>query len=143
MIKFLPLILLFISCSTSSPKQVVDSSFSIIFKSEMGGAEKSSHILIQNNESYIQFIESLKLDESQYANFLKVDFKKKDVLVLFQGQKMYGGYSIDIDYISVDNKTILVKKKETGPQKGELATTVITTPYCIALIPKGNKLIIE
>ena len=143
MIKFLPLILLFISCSTSSPKQVVDSSFSVIFKSEMGGAEKSSHLLIQNNESYIQFIESLKLDESQYANFLKVDFKKKDVLVLYQGQKTSGGYSIDIESVVNDNSTIVVKKKEIQPKAGEIATTVITTPYCIALIPKGNKIIIE
>ena len=116
MIKFLPLILLFISCSTSSPKQVVDSSFSVIFRSEMGGAEKSSHILIQNNESYIQFIESLKLDESQYANFLKVDFKKKDVLVLYQGQKTSGGYSIDIESVVNDNSTIVVKKKEIQPK---------------------------
>ena len=143
MIKFLPLILLFISCSTSSPKQVVDSSFSVIFRSEMGGAEKPSHLLIQNNESYIQFIESLKLDESQYANFLKVDFKKKDVLVLYQGQKTSGGYSIDIESVVNDNSTIVVKKKEIQPKAGEIATTVITTPYCIALIPKGNKIIIE
>ena len=143
MIKFLPLILLFISCSTSSPKQVVDSSFSVIFRSEMGGAEKPSHLLIQNNESYIQFIESLKLDESQYANFLKVDFKKKDVLVLYQGQKNSGGYAIDIASVSNNDNIIVVKKSEIGPKKGEMATTEITSPYCIALIPKGNKLIIE
>ena len=143
MIKFLPLILLFISCSTSSPKQVVDSSFSVIFRSEMGGAEKPSHLLIQNNESYIQFIESLKLDESQYANFLKVDFKNKNVLVLFQGQKNSGGYEISIESIVNTNETIVVKKKEIGPKKGELATTVITNPYCIALIPKGKNTIVE
>ena len=143
MIKFLPLILLFISCSTSSPKQVVDSSFSVIFRSEMGGAEKPSHLLIQNNESYIQFIESLKLEESQYANFLKVDFKKKNVLVLFQGQKNSGGYEIDIESLLNENDSIFVLKKETGPKKGELATSVITTPYCIALIPKGDKIVIE
>ena len=32
----------------------------------MGGAEKSGHLLIQDNETYIQYIESLKLDESEY-----------------------------------------------------------------------------
>ena len=143
MIKFLPLILVIISCSTSSPKQVVDSSFSVIFKSEIGGAEKSSHLLIQNNESYIQFIESLKLDESEYAKFLAVDFKKKNVLVLYQGQKNSGGYEIDIESLSNNKESIVVKKKETGPKKGELATSVITTPYCIALIPKGDKIVIE
>lgn len=141
MIKILPLLFLMMSCS--SPKTVSDNSFSIIHKSEIGGAEKAGHLLIQDNETYIQFIETLKLDESQYANFLKVDFKKKNVLVLYQGQKNSGGYEIDIESVLNENNSIIVKKKEIGPKKGEMATTVITTPYCIALIPKGNKLIIE
>ena len=141
MIKILPLLVLIMSCS--APKEVMNNSFSVIYKSEMGGAEKSGHLLIQDNESYIQFIESLKLDESQYANFLKVDFKKKDVLVLYQGQKTSGGYSIDVESVVNDNSTIVVKKKEIQPKAGEITTTVITSPYCIALIPKGKKLIIE
>ena len=109
----------------------------------MGGAEKSGHLLIPDNETYIQFIESLKLDESEYAKFLAVDFKKKNVLVLQQGQKNSGGYEIDIESLSNNKESIVVKKKETGPKKGEMATTVITSPYCIALIPKGDKIIIE
>jgi hypothetical protein len=132
-----------LSCSSNAPKEVLDTTYTIIFKSEMGGYEKAGHLLIQDNETYIQFIESLKLDESQYANFLKVDFKKKNVLVLYQGQKNSGGYAIDIESVSNNDNTIVVKKSEIGPKKGEMATTVMTTPYCVALIPKGNKLIIE
>lgn len=141
MIKILPLLVLIISCS--APKEVMDNSFSIIYKSEMGGAEKPGHLLIQDNETYIQFIESLKLDESEYAKFLAVDFKKKNVLVLYQGQKNSGGFGIDIESVLNENNSIIVKKIEIGPKKGELATTVITSPYCIALIPKGDKIIIE
>lgn len=143
MIKFLPFLVLMLSCSSNAPKEVLDTAYTIIFKSEMGGSEKAGHLLIQDNETYIQFIESLKLDESQYANFLKVDFKKKNVLVLYQGQKNSGGYTIDIESVSNNDNTIVVKKSEIGPKKGEMATTVMTTPYCVALIPKGNKLIIE
>lgn len=143
MIKFLPFLLLMLSCSSNAPKEVLDTTYTIIFKSEMGGSEKAGHLLIQDNETYIQFIESLKLDESQYANFLKVDFKKKNVLVLYQGQKNSGGYAIDIESVSNNDNTIVVKKSEIGPKKGEMATTVMTAPYCVALIPKGNKLIIE
>jgi len=132
-----------LSCSSNAPKEVLDTTYTIIFKSEMGGSEKAGHLLIQDNETYIQFIESLKLDESQYANFLKVDFKKKNVLVLYQGQKNSGGYTIDIESVSNNDNTIVVKKSEIGPKKGEMATTVMTAPYCVALIPKGNKLIIE
>ena len=141
MIKIIPFLLLMMSCG--SPKVVSDNSFSVIHKSDIGGSDKPGHLLIQDNEAYIQFIESLKLDESEYANFLKVDFKKKDVLVLYQGQKTSGGYSIDVESVVNDNSTIVVKKKEIQPKAGEITTTVITSPYCIALIPKGKKLIIE
>lgn len=141
MIKILPLFFLIVSCGVK--KDVVDTSFSVIYTSAIGGDEKPGYLLIRDNESYIKFIDSLKLEESQYANFLKVDFKNKDVLVLYQGQKNSGGYSIEIDSIYNIDDTIIVKKKETGPKKGEMATTVITTPYCIALIPKGNKLKVE
>lgn len=141
MIKILPILFLIMSCSNT--KIISDNSFTIIHKSDFGGSEKPGHLLIQDNETYINFIESLKLDESQYANFLKVDFKTKNVLVLFQGQKNSGGYSIDIDSVRNDNQTILVKKNEIVPKKGEIVTAVITSPFCIVLIPKGNKLIIE
>ncbi len=141
MIKIIPFLFFMISCG--NPKVVNDNSFSILYKSNSGGSEKPGHLLIENNESYIQFIESLKLDESEYANFLKVDFKKKNVLVLFQGQKNTGGYAIDIASVSNNNMTIVVKKNEIEPQKGDMVTTVITSPYCVALIPKGNKLLIE
>lgn len=109
----------------------------------MGGTENAGYTLIQNNESYIRFIESLKLDESQYANFLAVDFKKKDVLVLYQGQKNSGGYAIDIESLKNENQTIIIKKKEIMPKKGEITTSVITSPYCIALIPKGKRVVVE
>lgn len=141
MIKILPFLFLIISCSP--PKKIMDTTFTIIYNNQIGGSENAGHIVIQDNESYIQFIESLKLEETQFANFLKVDFKKKNVLVLNQGQKNSGGYEITIESIVNDNDTIIVKKKETGPKKGEMATSVITTPYCIALIPKGNKIIVE
>ena len=141
MIKILPFLFLIISCSP--PKKIMDTTFTIIYNNQIGGSENAGHMVIQDNESYIQFIESLKLEETQFANFLKVDFKKKNILVLNQGQKNSGGYEITIESIVNDNDTIIVKKKETGPKKGEMATSVITTPYCIALIPKGNKIIVE
>lgn len=141
MIKILPILFLIMSCSNT--KVISDNSFTIIHKSDFGGSEKPGHLLIQDNETYINFIESLKLDESEYANFLEVDFKTKNILVLFQGQKNSGGYAINVESVRNEDKTIFIKKNEIVPKKGEIVTTVITSPFCIVLIPKGNKLIIE
>lgn len=142
MIKFFLLLFIMFSCS-SIPNEVSDVSYSVIYKSEMGGIDTPGHVLIRNNESYIQFIESLKLDESLYSKFLMVDFNKKDILVVYLGQKNTGGYQIDIESLKNENNIILVKKKEIAPKKGEMTTSVITSPYCIVAIPKGEKLIIQ
>ena len=62
---------------------------------------------------------------------------------MYQGQKNTGGYEIDIESLLNENNTIFVKKKELGPKKGQMTTTVITSPLCIALIPKGNRIVIQ
>lgn len=141
MIKFF--LLLFIMFSCSIPKEVSDISYLVIYKSEMGGIDTPGHVLIQDNESYIHFIETLKLDVTQFAKFLGVDFKKKNILVLYQGQKNTGGYQIDIESLKNEKNTIIIKKKEIKPKKGEMTTSVITSPYCVVVIPKGEKLIIQ
>ena len=143
MIKFVPFIaVLFFSCNSS--KELVNNSFIIIHESSYGGQDTKGHLHIKDNETYIQLIESLKIDESQYNELANVNFKTNDVIVLFQGQKNTGGYSITIDSIQVLETSILrIKLKEKTPEKGANVTMALTSPYCIALIPKTKQVLIE
>ncbi len=130
-------VILLLSCTTPKPV-VLNTSFSTIYKNSNGGAENAGYLHITNNEDYIKFIETLKIDESEFNKLVTINFKENDVVVLNQGQKASGGYAIDVAQINWDNETLLIKKLETFPIKGEMVTMVLTSPYCITIIPKAK-----
>ena len=132
-------VILLLSCTTPKPV-VLNTSFSTIYKNSNGGAENAGYLHITNNEDYIKFIETLKIDESEFNKLVTINFKENDVVVLTQGQKTSGGYAIDVAQINWDNETLLIKKLETFPIKGEMVTMVLTSPYSITIIPKTKSI---
>ncbi|WP_264549650.1 protease complex subunit PrcB family protein [Flavobacterium sp. N2820] len=132
-------VILLLSCTTPKPV-VLNTSFSTIYKNSNGGAENTGYLHITNNEDYIKFIETLKIDESEFNKLVTINFKENDVVVLNQGQKTSGGYAIDVAQINWENETLLIKKLETFPTKDEMVTMVLTSPYCITIIPKTKSI---
>ena len=134
------IVLLLISCSTTPKSVVLNTSFSTIYKNYNGASTDTNYLHITNNEDYIKFIETLKIDESEFNKLIIINFKENDVVVLNQGQKTSGGYAIDVAQINWENETLLIKKLETFPMKGEMVTMVLTSPYCITIIPKTKNI---
>lgn len=135
MIKILPLLIILSSCTT--PKGIVTQpTFSTIYKNTNGGTDKAGYLHITSNEAYIKLIETLKIDESEYNKLVSVNFNTNDVVVVYQGQKNSGGYSIDVAEIHWENELLMVKTIETIPETGKPVTMAITNPYCITIIPK-------
>jgi|688.fasta_scaffold313809_1 hypothetical protein len=140
MTKLLPfLVVCMLSCSV--PKErIADTSFTTIYKNTIGGIENASYQHITNNEAYIKLIEALKIDESEYSKLVAVNFKEKDVLVLYQGNMNTGGYSIDVANIRWENEVLFIQKLEIVPESGKAVTLARTAPYCIVVIPKAKKI---
>lgn len=107
-------------------------SFEILKQEAYGGKENKTNVVIKSQQQLDTLYKELGL-----AAAPKVDFEKNNVVALFMGQKNTGGYSISIKGISIENDTTIVKIKETMPEG--MAATVITAPYCIAIIPKTDK----
>lgn len=138
MIKILPILFIIISSCTTPKGIVTQPTFSTIYKNTNGGTDKAGYLHITSNEAYIKLIEALKIDESEYNNLVSVNFNTNDVVVIYQGQKNTGGYSIDVAEIHWANEILMVKTIETIPETGKPVTMVITSPYCITLIPKAK-----
>ena len=140
MTKIVPFfVLLVVACST--PKtSVLKTSFDTLYQSTTNGAEVPGSLHITNNEDFMQLIETLNIDATEFNSFATVDFKENDVVVLYQGQKKSGGFSIEITSVSWDDEVLLIKKLEKSPGKGEMVTLALTAPYCIVQIPKAPKI---
>jgi hypothetical protein len=66
-----------------------------------------------------------------------VTFDTRAVVVVFQGQKPTGGYSISIAEIRRDGHDLTVRASENAPGRtGDLTTQVLTSPFVAVSIPR-------
>ena len=140
MIKALSILFLFFTSCIAPKVNVLPPTFSTIYKNSNGGTDKAGYLHITSNEAYIKLIETLKIDESEYNKLVSVNFNTNDVVVVYQGQKNSGGYSIDVAEIHWENELLMVKTIETIPETGKPVTMAITNPYCITIIPKAKSI---
>lgn len=111
--------------------------FEILKQEAYGGREKESTMVITSESQLVSLY-----NELGWSDMPDVNFEKNSVVALFMGQKSTGGYSIGIKSITVEDKTATIKVMETTPQGGNV-TMALTSPYCIALIPKTDKVVVE
>lgn len=68
----------------------------------------------------------------------QVDFDKKMAILVFAGEKMTGGYEINIKEINYEKDKIIVKISETIPPRNAFCIMVITSPFHIKIIDKSD-----
>ncbi|HYG12265.1 MAG TPA: protease complex subunit PrcB family protein, partial [Pyrinomonadaceae bacterium] len=66
----------------------------------------------------------------------EINFNSRACIVVYQGQKPTGGYSIEIEEIRRDGTVLAVKVKERRPAFGDVTTQVITSPFVAVSISR-------
>ena len=130
------------SC-TSSKKTYDNTNFEVVYESSIGGNNAEGIEIITSNEDYLKLIERLKLDEVDDTKLLDADFDSNQLIVLYLGEKNTGGYSISIEKLYWIDTILHIKTLKKIPAKGEMVTMAITHPYCIAIIPKAETVIVD
>ncbi len=136
------LIVLTIGCKckkTAADKMDSNSNnVTIIKENGYGGRDTESYQLVNNQTEFEALCRELKIQGAP-----EVDFSKKSVAAVFMGQKRSGGYSITIKDVTVNGDTASVVVKNTTPGPDDIVTMALTAPYCVAVIPKAEKIDIK
>lgn len=117
---------------------------------------------IKRDENKIEIIERIKSDslglsgkkgilinsEEEWKEFFikdsGIDFEKQSVIAVFAGQRMTGGYSVEImDILETSEDFLKIVVKEKKPGRNCFVTQAITHPYDAVLIQKISKTLIE
>ena len=106
----------------------------IIKQEQTGGRVKAGNELITSQEALTKLYSELNLTDVPV-----IDFKNKNVVALFFGEKRTGGYSISVEDVVVENYRAEVKILKGYPEAGGMVTMMITSPYCIAVITKAKE----
>ncbi|WP_297333048.1 protease complex subunit PrcB family protein [Flavobacterium sp.] len=112
--------------------------FTILAQSGYGGRHTESHELVKNEQQFLALCKELNIE-----TIPQVDFTKNNVVAVFMGQKRSGGYSITVEKVVIDGNTAQVLVKNTLPEQGAMVTMALTAPYCVAAIPKTDKVIVK
>jgi uncharacterized protein (DUF885 family) len=66
----------------------------------------------------------------------EINFNSRACIVVYQGQKSTGGYSIEIAEVRRDGTVLAVNVRERRPAFGDVTTQIITSPFVAVSIPR-------
>ena len=130
--------LLFSSCSINVLNNLnanMGVTFEVLKQEVYGGREKKATEVVKSQEQLDKLYKELGS-----ADAPKIDFEHNNVVAIFMGQKNTGGYSISIRKISVEDNVTTIAVKYTMPEG--MASMALTAPYCIAVIPKTDRVVV-
>jgi hypothetical protein len=135
------MVLLGLSCSLifgPEPDGVVVE-FDVILEGVWSLADTAAVYLVSNEQQWHDVLVLARDNESQSLPEIQIDFSKYMVLAAFMGEACTGGFWVEIaSVIKKDKKLeVLVKIHQTS----DPAPQVITSPFQIVRIPKGDYLL--
>lgn len=128
-------------CKTQKVVDVNDV-YSVVYKNQNGGKKEKSTVIITNYEEFNSLISSLLIDEEEYGKLLAIDLEKHNLVVSFMGEKMTGGYDIDVNEVNFFPTKVEISFKEIVPEKNAMVTMALTSPYLFVAVPKNKEIII-
>jgi len=96
--------------------------------------ETASNIIITSQGKLDEIYKELLID-----SIPSVNFDENNVVALFMGRKSTGGYSITVNTVHVFGSEAQVNYITSAPDG--MATMALSSPYCIAAIPKTGRVI--
>ena len=127
------------SCGPAKNDSAKKPLYEVLTQQNNGGASiRFYEILTEANE-----IKMLQSDENLRKKIKADDTAKANFVILNLGEKSSGGHSITVQKAEETPTQIILTVKETGPQPGEMAATVMSNPYTVVKINSKKELIIK
>lgn len=142
---FVSVLFLFLSCKAQEEKEKenTNSSQSIAHEVLLSGPNSNmqaeEYRLISASEDLLLVVVKINRSVSPPHRLPQVDFSSESVVLLNMGQKTTGGYSYIVERIAEEANSWVVEYRKIEPKAGEMAVTVMTTPYSLIKIPRPDK----
>lgn len=65
-----------------------------------------------------------------------VDFSQSSLLAVYMGEKMTGGYSLEVLEVKLENSVLTARVRQIAPGPGDMVTMALTQPYQIIRLPR-------
>ena len=100
--------------------------------------QERAFLVIESREDFARWYQDLHAHRLPPPPVPRIDFRQHLVLAVAMGHRSTGGYAIRIADAALDGDTIRVSIVERQPAPGTAQTTAVTSPYAIAIVPRGD-----
>ena len=102
-------------------------------------AAGASFIVVSDSQAFAELYNRTHALKMPKPDVPPIDFKNQLVLAAFMGEKSTAGYGISFDEsASSTGDTLLVKVKFQSPPQDAILPQVMTSPYAMATVDRGN-----
>ena len=125
------------SCGAQKQEMEKEVTYELIESQSQGGYKVGQYQTITNTFDLKSLYTQLNLSRKPGLTLPEVDFESESIVALFMGEKMSGGYGIEIKSIKrINTSKIEIQIEETEP--GDMATMAITSPFAIYKVSIPN-----
>jgi hypothetical protein len=132
-------ILTIAGCSAMARKHSPDGLvvFRTILSGQYSQADTAAAYLIDNNSQWQKIWNLAMGKQDPLPHAVEIDFNNNIVLAVFMGKKGAAGHRVEISSINKkgDKLVVVVKNHHSS---GGMVLPVVTSPYQLVSIPKGN-----
>lgn len=123
-------VLVLASCSSTKTKDNSNDLYKVLITSEYGGGSFQFYEIITEQKEF-----NMMLGDDELKKLIKpTDIQTANFILLNLGEKISGGYSVEVVKVEELSDKIVVTVKENSPQSGQMAATVMTNPYTVVKI---------
>ncbi len=119
-------------------EQASSQEFTILLQEAYGGLEKSEQRVITSEMDLQEVYNIINRFRRPGIPVPKVDFQNNIVVALFMGEKASGGFSTEVNSVSMEKESMVVHIKENNPKSTDNVTMAICQPFSFVLIPKSE-----
>jgi len=108
-----------------------DLPFQTLEKGVNSGETQEGVKVVRTERAFEEFLKERR-DERSMRLLKQVDWDSEQVVIVFGGQQVSGGFSVDVKRISqLDVQRLVLEARVVKPAPGQIVTMALTTPYTI------------
>lgn len=100
------------------------------------GINQKKRFVIKSEEEWATTWASISKNRDPKRPAPRVDFARNMVVVAAMGQRLTGGFSVEIGSVQLNGSTLSVEVRETSPGPACATSGVITFPIAAELVPR-------
>lgn len=105
-----------------------------IDKGEQSNIDEAKQVIVRTEAEWTKLWQQHSPDRKRPI----VDFSKDMVVGVFMGSRPTAGYNLSIVSTFAKDGNVLVRYKESQPQRGTMTAQVLTFPYHLVAVPKAS-----